>query len=671
MPYCGYDQKQREVWCGVYESSDSGEAVDIRGSGFPAGVPFTKEVSTPSTFLVIFNQGQLATFLDGILKVYTSDLDTFGKQVAIQLSEAAQIDNIKFWDLSNFGLYQDLEIPTGFQPVIDHMIAAGPTFEEDFETPQYYWNRMEVVFDEKPIGNWSSVVADGGLVLEKSDQDTDSEFWLQLFNLAAKDFAIQYDFSFSVPESSANQQFTSISTTWDTTNDPKNFDANCKISQTFQKIECALGYSSHSGDSWALFNNSFSYVKENEASSTMLVVFYDGQAFMFLDGNLVGEASVLEYTDQTFAIRIGQEDPEGSFTAQIDNIKFWDLSNFGLYEDLEIPTGFQPVIDHIKAAAPTFADDFSTEKPEWGTTTEGTQISTLVLPDATLEVPSSSMSNELWLPTNGLLDADDFVLQYDFYPSKEDIEMFDSFGFAFHLDQNALSYHQFEIIYTNLTGDIPRWTYSTNQRGDVDIVENGLNSLKQDANRIILAVRDNNLAVWVNGDLLFTQSDIGFPGIKNAFIKTRQGGNIRIDNVKFWNLDGVELDQSGGDTAPVSFGTPIDTRTNLADGAAMVYIPAGEFLMGSEVGDDDETPVHQVYLDAFWLYQTEVTNAQYAQCVTAGECALPKFTNHYNNSSSANHRWCPLVGFRQMPTVTGRVVDCRPKHSGRKPPEVG
>lgn len=47
----------------------------------------------------------------------------------------------------------------------------------------------------------------------------------------------------------------------------------------------------------------------------------------------------------------------------------------------------------------------------------------------------------------------------------------------------------------------------------------------------------------------------------------------------------------------------------------MVYIPAGEFTMGSDNGEPDEKPVHQVYLDAFWIDQTEVTNAMFAEFV--------------------------------------------------------
>ena len=53
------------------------------------------------------------------------------------------------------------------------------------------------------------------------------------------------------------------------------------------------------------------------------------------------------------------------------------------------------------------------------------------------------------------------------------------------------------------------------------------------------------------------------------------------------------------------------------DGAEMVLIPAGEFLMGSKGKDarDDEKPVHSVYLDAFYMDKNLVTNAQYKKFI--------------------------------------------------------
>ena len=45
----------------------------------------------------------------------------------------------------------------------------------------------------------------------------------------------------------------------------------------------------------------------------------------------------------------------------------------------------------------------------------------------------------------------------------------------------------------------------------------------------------------------------------------------------------------------------------------MVYIPAGEFTMGSNIGDKDESPQHKVYVASFYIDRFEVTNAQYAK----------------------------------------------------------
>jgi formylglycine-generating enzyme len=51
--------------------------------------------------------------------------------------------------------------------------------------------------------------------------------------------------------------------------------------------------------------------------------------------------------------------------------------------------------------------------------------------------------------------------------------------------------------------------------------------------------------------------------------------------------------------------------TTAKDGTAMVVIPAGEFLLGSESGYPNERPVHRVFVEAFALAQHPVTNAQY------------------------------------------------------------
>jgi serine/threonine protein kinase len=99
-------------------------------------------------------------------------------------------------------------------------------------------------------------------------------------------------------------------------------------------------------------------------------------------------------------------------------------------------------------------------------------------------------------------------------------------------------------------------------------------------------------------------------------------------------------------STPVNISTPNVTATSElgvgsrwvrpADGMVMMYIPAGEFQMGSEYGPKEEQPVHTVYLDAYWLDQTEVTNTMFAGCVDSKICRQPG-GNFYWGVSYTDH----------------------------------
>ncbi len=59
---------------------------------------------------------------------------------------------------------------------------------------------------------------------------------------------------------------------------------------------------------------------------------------------------------------------------------------------------------------------------------------------------------------------------------------------------------------------------------------------------------------------------------------------------------------------------------------ALILLPPGSFLMGSEAGQECERPVHRVELDAFRLAATQVSNAEYAQFLAAtGRAAPPQW----------------------------------------------
>ena len=70
-----------------------------------------------------------------------------------------------------------------------------------------------------------------------------------------------------------------------------------------------------------------------------------------------------------------------------------------------------------------------------------------------------------------------------------------------------------------------------------------------------------------------------------------------------------------------AFVSPTATPTAVppTDLTGMVFVPGGEFIMGSAEGegDGDEHPQRTVYLDAFYIGKYEVTNEQFSQFVDA------------------------------------------------------
>jgi len=91
------------------------------------------------------------------------------------------------------------------------------------------------------------------------------------------------------------------------------------------------------------------------------------------------------------------------------------------------------------------------------------------------------------------------------------------------------------------------------------------------------------------------------------------------------------------------------TRVRDQDGAVMVYVPGGDFWLGSTEADLDavlasceacqrewfldELPRNKVSVETFWIDRTEVTNAQYRRCVQAGACSPPEETNSETHAS--------------------------------------
>ena len=83
---------------------------------------------------------------------------------------------------------------------------------------------------------------------------------------------------------------------------------------------------------------------------------------------------------------------------------------------------------------------------------------------------------------------------------------------------------------------------------------------------------------------------------------------------------------------PTPTATPYPAQVTDLRGVEMVFVPAGEFMMGFDGsgGPDDERPVHPVFLDAYYIDKYEVSNAQYAECVSWRICPPPVSNASYN-----------------------------------------
>ena len=120
------------------------------------------------------------------------------------------------------------------------------------------------------------------------------------------------------------------------------------------------------------------------------------------------------------------------------------------------------------------------------------------------------------------------------------------------------------------------------------------------------------------------------------------------------------------------------------DGAPMVLVPAGEFTMGSEQGDDDEQPVHRVVLERFYLDTFEVTNGRFAKFVAAIQSEPPwGFADQETPVAQAERpvrwvNWLEATGYclwagKRLPTEAewekaARGTDGRTYPWGNEPP---
>lgn len=153
-------------------------------------------------------------------------------------------------------------------------------------------------------------------------------------------------------------------------------------------------------------------------------------------------------------------------------------------------------------------------------------------------------------------------------------------------------------------------------------------------------------------------SIIGF-GTWNLDIVIRAYQNIQSGT---FSVQRLRFDIASFNLGYKSSTTPIDQKISASDGMLQLFVPKGEFLMGKEGEPDADSPLHIVYLEAFWIDQTEISNSMYETCVNALGCTLPVLSEnlYYGNWIYRDHpvvyvnwyqanEYCAWAG-RRLPT---------------------
>ncbi len=305
------------------------------------------------------------------------------------------------------------------------------------------------------------------------------------------------------------------------------------------------------------------------------------------------------------------------------------------------PHPIHTVLTYIEGHDPTFEDDFSTPKPEWGSFENGYGLNPEnenyyqsiynMVSDGTLHIGGiGTHTGGIFFPENDTFRANNFALEFRFEFSIPDGQIAGDVGLRFRSTEDQETYYEF--LYQPHATLIGKDNWYIRKREDNNYVDIDQGSIDFGRKMILIIVQGESIAVYVDDMLISSFKDRDVSGDRNFFSMTGNfGTQLDIYNVRFWNLDDVDLGAAEATPTPTPTPkTPTPTPTSESsssslkagstqvspvDGMTMVYVPEGEFTMGENdtdaCGDPSVCPEHEVYLDAFWIDQTEVTNAQF------------------------------------------------------------
>jgi hypothetical protein len=464
---------------------------------------------------IIVYDGQYLILLDDVLLAYVEDFQFSNWQTWISaISDSVlqiDFDNVKVWNLDGLDLSSEGESPGFYEPILTYIESETPSFEDDFSVADSVWGSTSeglLIY---------ALIEDGELTI--SDHVADTEGGMEPDHavrglsfptyglLIARDFVLDFDFAF------------------------EGLDSIGVVFQSSSAQNPAYKFEFSQEGAWELtLNNGIiasgrSWLWEN--FNTLRLIVYNQDLAIFLNGNEIYQTddivSAGGYNGFTVA---GNHSAKGRF----DNIKFWNLD--GASSDIlnlsaPEPSFYEPIQAYIEAETPSFEDDFSVANSVWGSTSDGDVIYGLIN-DGVLTISDRDQPG-LTFPTYGMMSATDFVLEFDF-------RFDDLVGVGVVFGSSSAQTLDYKINFSSAG----KWTLT--QTNDATLIAEGLLWLEPKYNTVRLIVQDQNLAIFFDHDLLYETDDLSLTGTFNGITVTgSDGAEGKFDNVKFWNLDGVEL----------------------------------------------------------------------------------------------------------------------------------
>jgi formylglycine-generating enzyme required for sulfatase activity/tetratricopeptide (TPR) repeat protein len=144
----------------------------------------------------------------------------------------------------------------------------------------------------------------------------------------------------------------------------------------------------------------------------------------------------------------------------------------------------------------------------------------------------------------------------------------------------------------------------------------------------------DSFTIYLNDKQLDTFSDGAYAsGMLGMIVENVDAAqpHMHFDNLKVWSTD----------PAPAAAAQPSNRSTPTGE---MKLIPGGEFIMGANEEPDGQP--HMVNVPDFYIDSTEVTNAAYAECVSAKKCTVQKSLGSQTHPSYATDQQ-----FAQFPVI--------------------